>query len=147
MHTKALRTKDSASIYTNDIIFRRRQNSFYNDVDETLGKPNHYTIVMEDLNAQIGKRTNPMETATGKFGLNLRNARGDTLIEWATPRNYKIKNTIFHKNAGRRWMWKSPNGVTKTEMDYTQTEMARLRHRRNSHQSTKSTLEVTTVWL
>ena len=30
-------------------------NSLYNDVDETLGKPNHYTIVMEDFNAQIGK--------------------------------------------------------------------------------------------
>ena len=31
-------------------------NSFYYDVDETLGKPNHYTIVMGDINAQIGKR-------------------------------------------------------------------------------------------
>ena len=42
-------------------------NNFYNDVAETLGKPNHYTIVMGDFNAQIGKRTNPMETAMGKF--------------------------------------------------------------------------------
>ena len=31
-------------------------NVFYNDVDETLGKPNHYTIVIGDFNAQIGKR-------------------------------------------------------------------------------------------
>jgi len=36
--------------------------SFNNDVDETV-------IVMGDCNAQIGKRTNPMEMATGKFGL------------------------------------------------------------------------------
>ena len=50
-------------------------NSFYNYVDETLGKPNHYTRVMEDFNAQIGKRTNPVETVTGKFGLELRNER------------------------------------------------------------------------
>ena len=48
-------------------------NSFYNDVDETLGKPNHYTIEMGDFNAQIGKITNPVETATGKFGFELRN--------------------------------------------------------------------------
>ena len=42
-------------------------NNVYNDVDETLAKPNHYTIVMGDFDAQIGKRTNPMETATLKF--------------------------------------------------------------------------------
>ena len=30
---------------------------------------------MGDFNAQIGKRTNPMETASGKFGLGLRNER------------------------------------------------------------------------
>jgi len=30
-------------------------NSVYNDVGETLGKPNHYTVVMGDINAQIGK--------------------------------------------------------------------------------------------
>ena len=37
--------------------------SFYNDVDGTLGKPNHYTIVVGDFNVQIEKRTNAMETA------------------------------------------------------------------------------------
>ena len=47
--------------------------SFYNDVDETLGKPNHYMIVIGDFNAQIEKRNNPMKTATGKFGLEMRN--------------------------------------------------------------------------
>ena len=30
-------------------------NNIYNDVDEPLGKPNHYTIVKGDFNAQIGK--------------------------------------------------------------------------------------------
>ena len=82
MHNKALQTIDSASICTND-----RKKNFYNDVDETLGKSNHYTIVMGDFNAQIGKRTNPTETATGKFWLELINERGDTLVEWATSRN------------------------------------------------------------
>ena len=53
--------------------------NFYNDVDETLGKPNHYMIVMGDFNAQIEKSTNPMETATDTFRLELRNKRGVTL--------------------------------------------------------------------
>ena len=74
-------------------------------------------IVMGDFNTQIGKRANPMERATGKFGLGLRNEIGDTLVEWATSRKYKIMNTMFQKKAGRRWTWKSPNGVTKTDMD------------------------------
>ena len=37
-------------------------NSSYNDVDETLGKPNHYTIVMGDCSVQIWKRRNPVES-------------------------------------------------------------------------------------
>ena len=58
--------------------------SFYNDVGETSGKPNHNTIVMGDFNAQIGKSTNHMEAATGKFELELRNEGCDTLVEWTT---------------------------------------------------------------
>ena len=82
-------------------------NSFYTNVDETVGKPNHYTIVMGDFNAETGERTNPLETATGTFGLELRNERGDTLLELATTRRYKIMNTMFQKEAGRRWTWKT----------------------------------------
>ena len=91
-------------------------NKFYNDVDETLRKPNHYMLVMGYFNAQVGKRTNPMEMATDQFGLELRNERGDTLVEWATSRKYNIMNTMFQKRAGRRLVWKNSNGVTKTEI-------------------------------
>ena len=71
---------------------------------------------MGDFNAQIWKRTNPKKTATGKFGLGLRNKRGDTLVEWAKSRKYQIMNTMFQKKAMKRWTWKSPNGVTKTDI-------------------------------
>ena len=43
-------------------------NSFHNDVDEILVKPNHYTVVVGDFIAQIGNRTNSIETATDTFG-------------------------------------------------------------------------------
>ena len=39
-------------------------NSLYNDVDENLGKSNHYSIVMGDFSAQIGNITELLETAT-----------------------------------------------------------------------------------
>ena len=63
-------------------------NSFYNGIDENLGKRSHYTIVMGDINAQIGTRTNPMEIAVGKFGLELRQHQ-----------EYKIMNS-WRKQAG-----------------------------------------------
>ena len=62
-----------------------------------------------------------METETGKFRLALRNERDDTLVEWATSRKCKIMNTTFQKKPGSRWTWKSPNGVTQTEIDYILT--------------------------
>ena len=77
-------------------------NSFYNDVGETLGKPNHYMIVMgEYFNTQIEKRNNPMKTATCKFVLEMKHERGDTLVELAISRRYKIMNTMFQKKAVR----------------------------------------------
>jgi len=48
---------------------RRRQIVSKNDVDEILEKPNHYTIVLEDFNAQAGQRKAKQETSTGKFEL------------------------------------------------------------------------------
>ena len=60
-------------------------------------------IVTGDVIAQIGKRTNLMKTATGKFGLELRNERGDTLVEWATLEKCKMMNNMFQNKAGKRW--------------------------------------------
>ena len=74
--TKIVQVHAPTSSYSEEDI-----NSFYNDVDETLMETKPYTLVMGDFNTQIGKRTNPLETATGKFGLELRNERGDTLVE------------------------------------------------------------------
>ena len=61
-------------------------------------------IVMGYFNAQIGKRTNTMETQLANL-LELRNERGNTLVEWTTPRKYKIMNTMLQRKARRRWTW------------------------------------------
>ena len=78
-------------------------------------------MVMGDFKAQIEKRKKHVETATSKFGLELGNKRGDTLVKWATSKKYKIMNTMFQKIARRIWKWKSPKGVTKAEIDYILT--------------------------
>ena len=89
VRNKVLKTKDSASICTNNSVLEEDINNFYNDVDETLRKPNHHTILMGEFDAQIGERKNHMEMASSIFGLELRHDRGDTLIESATSRKYK----------------------------------------------------------
>ena len=44
-------------LFTTATSFEEQQlNSFYNDVDETLEKQDHYTILVWDFNAQLGKR-------------------------------------------------------------------------------------------
>ena len=77
---------------------------------------------MGDVNAKVGVRTNPSETATGSVGLGQRNERGDTLIEWTTSKDYKIMNTLFHKKIEWIWIWRSPEGKTKNEIDYIMTD-------------------------
>ena len=77
---------------------------------------------MVDFNAKVGGQTNTSERATGCFGLVQRNERADTLVEWATSKNFKIMNTQFQKKAGRRWTLRSPDGNTKNEIDYIMTD-------------------------
>ena len=77
--------------------------NFYNTIDKILEKQTHCTIVMGDFNAKVGGQTNTSERATGCFGLGQRNERGDTLVEWATSKNFMIMNTQFQKKAGGRW--------------------------------------------
>ena len=81
MHNKAQQTKYSAKYIPTTSYREEDINSFCNDVDDNLKKLNHYAIVLGDFNAEIGKRTNPMETATDICGLELRNDRSDTLVE------------------------------------------------------------------
>ena len=56
---------------------------------------------MEDKQIYVDTR------ATGCFGLGQRNER-DTLV---TSSNFKIMNTQFQKKGGRRWTWRSPDGI------------------------------------
>ena len=81
---------------------------------------------MGDFNAKVRGQTNTPERATGCIGLGQRNERGDTLVEWATSNNSKIMNTQFQKKAGRRWIWRSPDGNTKNEIDYSMTDKPSL---------------------
>ena len=111
---KIVKVDAPTTAYSKDDI-----NSFYNDVDKTLGKLDHFTIVMGDITNR--DKNKPYGNGNSKFGTELRIDRGDTLVEWATSKKYNIMNIMFQKKTGRRWTWESPSGVTKTELDYILT--------------------------
>ena len=123
-HNIQIPTEDRSSITTTSHSDEETDN-FYNTIDKILEKQTHYTIIIfcdGDFNAKVGGQTNTSERATGCFGLGQRNERGDTLVEWATSKNFKIMNTQFQKKAGRRWAWRSPDGNTENEIDYIITD-------------------------
>ena len=75
---------------------------------------------MSDFNAKIGQG-NASELSTGPYRLGTRNARGDSLINFAVKHQLKIMNTMFKKSPNRCWTWISPNGHTKNEIDFILT--------------------------
>ena len=65
---------------------------FYEDINKAVDREKcNMTILMEDFNAKVGtSHPNEQTKNVGRFGLGLRNARGERLIEFA---NQKYKNS------------------------------------------------------
>ena len=79
-------------------------------------KSNEIKVVLGDFNAKVGKGRHA--DIVGNDGIGSRNDRGDKLIDWCEQNNQVILNTWFTKHPRRLWTWKSPNGVTKNQIDY-----------------------------
>ena len=84
-----------------------------------------------------------MEKAKGTFCLELRNKRGDTLVEWASR---KKKNHEYHvpEESREEMDVEKPKRCNEDRNLLHPNKQAIHRHRRKS--TTKSTLEVTTEW-
>lgn len=57
----------------------------------------------------------------GKFGLGSTNERGERLINYLQKERMYCMNSFFKKSTKRRWTWRSPNSITKNEIDYVLT--------------------------
>ncbi|PIK56232.1 hypothetical protein BSL78_06870 [Apostichopus japonicus] len=91
----------------------------YEEINELLqNNKTHFTIMMGDLNAKVGKKEDGEESVIGNFGHGQRNDRGDRLVEFAISSKLKILNTFFKKKANRKWTWISPDRATKNEIDF-----------------------------
>ena len=75
---------------------------FYSKVQEALDKINSKDVIimMGDWNAKIGGNR-PSNNYIGKFGLGMRNERGDRLADFCASNNLVITNTTFKHHPRR----------------------------------------------
>ena len=69
-----------------------------------------------DWNAKVGSEETP--GVTGKFGLGIRNEAGQRLIEFCQENALVIANTLFQQHKRRLYMWTSPDGQQRNQIDY-----------------------------
>ncbi|XP_008486054.1 craniofacial development protein 2-like, partial [Diaphorina citri] len=83
-------------------------------LDETKGGDN--IILMGDWNAAVGEGEEA--PFVGPYGLGNRNERGNRLIEFCAKNKLIITNTWFKHHKRRRYTWKSPGDIIRTQIDY-----------------------------
>ena len=79
-------------------------------------KSQEVVIIMGDLNAKVGSER--YDDFTGKYGLEIRNERGQRWVDWCNANYQIISNTWFKAYPRRRWTWKSPGGNFRNQIDY-----------------------------
>ena len=74
-------------------------------------------ILMGDFNAKVGEGAEP-SAGIGRFGLGIRNERGQRLADFSAANNLSILNTQFKHHKRRRFTWTSPDQSTRNQIDY-----------------------------
>ena len=92
--------------------------TMYEDISKAMhGSKTHFTVVMGDFNAKLGKRDGD-ELRVGQFGVGRRNHRGHLLASFMEKEGLFMMNSFFRKREHRKWTWLSPDGATKNEIDF-----------------------------
>ena len=73
-------------------------------------------FVIGDWNAKVGSKETP--GVTGKFGLGIQNEAGHRLIEFCQENALVIANTLFQQYKRRLYLWTSPDGQYRNQIDY-----------------------------
>ena len=73
-------------------------------------------IVMEDMNAKIGKEK--YGGVVGKYDLGERNDRGTRLINFCEEYKLVIMNTFFKQHPRWLYTWKNPGNGYRNQIDY-----------------------------
>ena len=82
---------------------------FYEDLQDLLEltPKKDVLFIIGDRNAKVGSQETP--GVTGKFGLGIRNAAGQRLIEFCQENCTVIANTLCQQHKRRLYTWISPD--------------------------------------
>ena len=71
---------------------------------------------MGDFNTKVGRGRHT--DIVGNEGLGEMNGRGEKLMEWCEQNDQIIMNTWLTKHARKLWTWKSPDGITRNQIEH-----------------------------
>ena len=91
---------------------------FYEDLQHLLEQTPKKDIlfIIRDWNAKVGSQETP--GVTSKFGLGVQNEPGQRLIEFCQENTLVIGNTLFQQHKRRLYIWTSPDGQHRNQIDY-----------------------------
>ena len=91
---------------------------FYEDLQDLLKLTPKQDVlfIIGDWNAKVGSQETP--GVTGKFGVGIRNEAGQRLIEFCQENALVIANTLFQQHKRRLYIWTSPDGQHRNQIDY-----------------------------
>ena len=91
---------------------------FYEDLQDLLELTPQKDVlfIVGDWNAKIGSQKTP--GVTGKFGLGIQNEEEQRLIEFCQENALVIANTLFQQHKRGLYIWKSPDGQHRNQIDY-----------------------------
>ena len=109
---------------------------FYEDLQDLLEltSKRYVLFIIGDWNAKVGSQETP--GVTGKFGHGIWNEAGQRLIEFCQENAMVIANTLFQQHKRRLYIWTSPDGRHRNQIDY----ILGSQRWRNSIQSAKTRL-------
>ena len=99
----------------------RDKDAFYDLLQDTSNEiPSHDArLLISDLNAQICADRQGLEQVIGSHGTaSQTNDNGDRLLSFCNTNGLCIGNTYFVHKIIHKKTWRSPDGVTKNEIDY-----------------------------
>ena len=73
-------------------------------------------FIIGDWNAKVGSQETP--GVTGKFGLGVWNEAVQRLIEFCQENTLVIANTLIQQHKRRLYIWTSPDGQHRNQIDY-----------------------------
>lgn len=84
----------------------------------------HFNVVMGDSNAKVGVHISG-ESVVGPHGFRSRNHRGQMLVNFLEKRDFSWW-TLSLKQPQRKWAWRSPDPVTRNEIDFIISDKRRI---------------------